>query len=71
MKAPRGILRSVLGWPVETQLGSRRNALVASTALTQLRREREEVEDFLAALAAGPPVPGAVPVGTGARRGVI
>jgi len=38
----------VIGWPVETQLGSRRNALVASTALTQLRREREEVEDFLA-----------------------
>jgi hypothetical protein len=68
MKAPRGILRSVLGWPVETQLGSRRNALVASTALTQLRREREDVEDFLAALAAGPV---GVPVATAARRGVI
>ena len=58
----------MLGWPVETQLGSRRNALVASTALTQLRREREEVEDFLAALAA---VPVGVPVSTGPRRGVI
>jgi hypothetical protein len=42
-------VRSVLAWPVETQLGSRRNALVASTALTDRRKERDEVEDFLAA----------------------
>ena len=47
MNAPQ-LLRTVLGWPVETQQGSRRNALVASTALTALRKEREEVEDFLA-----------------------
>ena len=50
MKAPQ-LLRTVLGWPVETQQGSRRNALVASTALTALRKEREEVEDFLTATA--------------------
>ena len=48
MNAPH-LLRTVLGWPVETQQGSRRNALVASTALTALRKEREEVEDFLVA----------------------
>jgi hypothetical protein len=45
------LVRSVLGWPVETQLGSRRNALVASTALTQRRKERDEVEEFLVAYA--------------------
>ena len=53
MNPPR-LLRTVLAWPVETQLGARRNALVASTALTALRREREDVEGFLAALGASP-----------------
>ncbi len=62
------MVRSVLGWPVETQLGSRRNALVASTALTQLRREREEVEDFLAARQARMP---ATVRSTERRRNVI
>ena len=52
MTPPLQLVRSVLGWPVETQLGSRRNAMVASSALTELRREREEVEDFLEAHAA-------------------
>ncbi len=51
MNAPRRLVRSVLAWPVESQQGSRRNALVASTALTQRRRERDEVEEFLAARA--------------------
>jgi hypothetical protein len=57
MDAPRRLVRSVLTWPVRSQQGSRRNALVASTALTQRRRERDEVEEFLAgrALAARPP----------------
>ena len=53
MDAPRRLVRSVLGWPFETQQGSRRNALVASTALTQRRRERDEVEEFLATRAQG------------------
>ena len=44
-------LRRLLAWPVESQQGSRRNALVASTALAQLRSERREVEEFLEALA--------------------
>jgi hypothetical protein len=34
-------------WHVESQQRSRRNALLASTALTQLSHERREVEEFL------------------------
>ena len=37
-------------WPVESQLQARRNAMVASTALAQRRAEREDVEEFFAAL---------------------
>jgi hypothetical protein len=44
-----GTVGSVLRWPVESQLGARRNALVASTALARRRAERLEVEEFLAA----------------------
>ncbi len=41
--------RGLLGrWPVRSHRGSRRNALVASTALTQRRRERAEVDEFMA-----------------------
>lgn len=49
MSATRRLIRSIVAWPVESQQGSRRNALVASTALAQVRRERDEVEEFLAA----------------------
>ena len=38
-------------WPVESQQGSRRNAMIASTALAQRRAEREDVEHFLASRA--------------------
>ena len=38
-------------WSTESQLRSRRNAMVASTLLAQRRAEREDVADFLAALA--------------------
>ena len=71
MSAPRQLVRLVLGWPVETQLGSRRNALVASTALTQLRREREDVEDFLVACAARRGGAAAGPTELVAHRDVI
>jgi hypothetical protein len=37
-------------WAVGSQQASRRNAMVALTALTQRRAERTEVEEFLAAL---------------------
>ena len=71
MSSPRRLARSLLGWPVETQLGSRRNALVASTALAQLRREREHVEEFLAASAARREPPVGAPAPRGANRDVI
>ena len=46
------LLASAAHWHVTTQHRARRNALVASTSLTQRRRERDEVEEFLAAHAA-------------------
>ena len=41
-------VRDLAAWPVSSQVGSRRNALVASTHLAQRRREHEETERFLA-----------------------
>jgi hypothetical protein len=52
MFAPVRTARALLEWPVRTQQGSRRNALVASTALAARRRERLDVEQFLETLAA-------------------
>jgi hypothetical protein len=75
MNPPWRLARSVLAWPVETQQGSRRNAMVASTALTERRRERDEVEEFLAAHASAVVAviraTGVTGEGTEARRGVI
>jgi hypothetical protein len=42
-------LGAVRRWPVESQQHSRRNAMVASTALAQRRAELADVEEFLAA----------------------
>jgi phage portal protein BeeE len=39
-------------WSVDSQLRARRNAMVAATQLAQLRAERDEVEDYFAALPA-------------------
>ncbi len=44
--------RRMATWHVTSQQQARHNALVASTALTQSRRELLEVEDFLAEHAA-------------------
>jgi hypothetical protein len=41
-------------WPVESQQRSRRNAMIASTALAQRRAELNDVEDFLAAAGHSP-----------------
>lgn len=41
------LARAALAWPVTSQHVSRRNALVAGTALAERRRELEEVEEFL------------------------
>jgi len=38
-------------WPVTSQIGARRNALVACTTLTQRRSEHNEVEQLLRSLA--------------------
>lgn len=56
--------RRLTHWSVESQLASRRNAMVAATALAHRRAERQEVDDYVAALAAPAPIP--VPVA--ARR---
>jgi hypothetical protein len=44
--------RRIATWHVTSQQQARRNALVASTALTQRRRELLDVEEFLAEHAA-------------------
>lgn len=36
------------GWPERSQQRARHNAMVASTALAQARRERDEVEAYVA-----------------------
>ena len=43
----RAAIRWTIDWPVESQLGARRNAMVASTSLAQRRAEQLEVERFL------------------------
>lgn len=52
--AARAVLRRrtdlVLRWAVDSQARSRRNALLANSALTARRLEREEVERFLRSL---------------------
>ncbi|MDF1605190.1 hypothetical protein [Nocardioides sp. YIM 152315] len=41
---------AVRRWPVASQKRSRRNAMIACTALAQRRAELDDVEEFLAAL---------------------
>ncbi len=51
-------VRALTQWPVHSQQGARRNAMIASTALAERRRERLEVEEYLDSLSAsrGPTV---------------
>ena len=49
---PVRLVQAVGQWPARSQQVARRNALVASTALTERRRELYEVEEFLRARAA-------------------
>jgi hypothetical protein len=44
------VLDRVRTWAVESQLGARRNAMIASTALAARRAEREDVEAFFEGL---------------------
>jgi hypothetical protein len=50
-------MRRLARWPVTSQIGARRNALIAATALAQRRAERNDVERFLRALDRRPPPP--------------
>jgi hypothetical protein len=45
-----GLGRRVLTWPVSTQHGARRNAMLAATEIRHRRREHQEAEEFLASL---------------------
>lgn len=46
---PRGSWAARLtGWPERSQQRARHNAMVASTALTQARRERDEIDAYVA-----------------------
>ena len=51
-RTPWRLVTAAATWHVTSQQQARRNARVASTALTQRRRELLDVEDFLAAHAA-------------------
>jgi hypothetical protein len=51
MSLPDPVLRLAHTWSVALQQQARRNAMVALTACTQRRAEREDVEAFLAARA--------------------
>ena len=48
-RTPWRLVSAAALWHLTSQQHSRRNALVASTALTERRRELLDVEEFLAA----------------------
>ena len=50
-RTPWRLVSAAAQWHLTSQQQSRRNALVASTALTERRRELRDVEEFLAARA--------------------
>jgi hypothetical protein len=47
------MFRLIDRWAVQSQQTARRNAMIASTVLTQRRAELIEVEEFLASLGEG------------------
>ena len=49
MDKPWQALQNLAGWHLRSVEGSRANAMVACSALAGRRREREDVEEFLAA----------------------
>ena len=50
------VIRPLTMWAERSQRGACRNAMVASTALMALRRERDEVEEYLAQAIASAPL---------------
>lgn len=57
--------RHLAAWPVRSQQGARRNAMLAATEIRHRRQAQEEVEAFLRALAARrtPPSPSVADAG--------
>lgn len=53
--APWRIVGAATAWPVASHQQARRNALVGTTAVARSRRERLDVEDYLAAHTTSPP----------------
>jgi hypothetical protein len=51
-RTPWRLVTAAAHWHVTSQQQARRNALVASTALTARRQEQRDVEDFLTELQA-------------------
>ncbi len=49
---PLQLIHRITDWPVTSQQTARRNALVASTALTERRVERVAIDAFVEAAAA-------------------
>jgi len=50
----RPAVGAVRRWPVESQHRSRRNAMVAATALAQRRAQVDDVDEFFATLGKAP-----------------
>lgn len=46
-RAARPTIQGLIRWHVHSQQMARRNAMIASTALAERRRERIEVDEFL------------------------
>ena len=59
------MLRPLTRWAEQSQRHACRNAMVASTALTAGRRERDEVQEFIETALAGQEPP------AGAARGLV
>jgi hypothetical protein len=45
---PWGLVGAAAAWPAASHQQARRNALVGATALAKIRRERLDVEEYLA-----------------------
>ena len=65
---PWRIVSAAATWHVTSQQHARRNALIASTALAQRRKERLDVEDFLARYDAPHDVPHDAPLEASQHR---
>jgi hypothetical protein len=65
MPSPASLLHDLRTWPQTSQEQARRNAMIAATACAQRRVERQDVDDFLASMAA--PAVDHEPVRAGAK----